>query len=244
MLDPPGEVHRALAPAAADRYRSARCRSGCPGTQPGNAAHRAGRPRAPALAGDGAGGHQVTAAQRGGQPYQPGPVPAEAGDDQPGRRDLGHHQRPGRDEQVHPFGHDELAHVADDPVPGRVGGQSACAAPGSRPTRAGRPPAVGQRGKPGRRLGHRARMEPADVHPRRQQPGPRGQARHVHHLPQALRGVPGPDERGRAPQAFPGVATEPVGMRATGIPARIHGSPPLRHPAFERRARITGPITT
>jgi hypothetical protein len=217
VLDPPGEVHPAhgrrrggqipLLPGAVQAVQ-----------ERGQEVQLTGRPtlEPTALAGDAAGGGQVAPAQRTGQLHQPGPVAAEAGDDQPGRRDLVHHQRPGRDEQVHAFGHDELADEADDPVLGRVRGQqrlrgAGIAAPRGR---VGLQPR-GQRGEPGRRLVQRARGEPAGVHSRRQQPGPGGQAGHVHHFPQALGGVPGADQHaGRAEQAFPGVTAEPALVRA------------------------------
>ena len=238
MLDPPGEVHPPHGPRRGVQVaRPAPPRPARPGTRPGSAARRPAALLLPAAARDGPRRGQVARAQRADEPQQRRPVGTEAGDHQAGVRSARHHQRPGRDQQVHALRGDELPDIADDLVAGRVGGPDGLPgigfpAPGGR---VGLQP-VGQRPQPRPGLARGAGAEPADVDARPEQPGAGGKIRHADDLEQALRGMPRPGQHaGRPGQPLAGVRAEPRDVGPDGVlERRAVDLDRVRDPAAQR----------
>ena len=129
-------------------------------------------------------------------------------------------------EQVDALGDDELAderHVAVAPVAGRAS-RGRGRPPRRRARRRGRPrrswraaqAPVASAAHPGRRLRARPRPELGDVDPGRSEAGAGRERVVVHRRPEALGGVPRPDEdRARAGEALAGEGEEAVGSRLT-----------------------------
>ena len=104
-------------------------------------------------------------------------VGAEAHHHEAGVGDLGDHERPGREQQVHALRHDQLAHVAHDPVARRVELVQRLRSAGlAAPRGGGVAPRASSasRSSPGR-VARALGPERVDVHSGRAQPGALGQ---------------------------------------------------------------------
>ena len=176
-------------------------------------------------------------------------VGAEAHHHQPRLGHRGDHERPGREQQVDPLRHDQLAHVARRC--GRGAGRARAALRRRRPRRPRpppRPPSSRPReARPGRPPPPpRGRgPEGVHVHAGRAQPRAVGQAGLARDLPQALRGVARAHQHARRPgEALERVGEEALAVGPHGVLERaavdLHG---VRHPPLQARASTAGPIT-
>ena len=103
--------------------------------------------------------------------------------------------------------------------------------PGAPPARAAGPGFLG-----------RARVEPPDIDARPEEPGARGKARQADDLPEALGGVPRPDQHGGRPgEALAGIGPEPSGVRPDRVlQSRAMDLDRVGNPAAQRAGQDHG----